>query len=221
MKLAEQQISFGKHHLTLTNQRAVFWGQASSLILADIHLGKAAYFRRNGIAIPSGVAAGDLKRLTELICHYSPRQVIFVGDLIHAGTNTEVEAFCALIKKFTETKFILVRGNHDRIPSGQLSRLGLDTITTTLETEGLLFSHEPSAAQSLPVICGHIHPGIRIRLPDKKTLALPCYVVSESQLLLPAFSLFTGLSIHAPLEDSVCYAFHETDFFTLPALPLE
>ena len=45
--------------LIFTNQRALFWEKNNSLIISDLHLGKTAYFRKNGIPVPSDILEDD------------------------------------------------------------------------------------------------------------------------------------------------------------------
>lgn len=49
--------------LIFTNLRAVFWKRENALIIIDLHIGKSAHFRKNGIAIPAGILEKDLKNL--------------------------------------------------------------------------------------------------------------------------------------------------------------
>src|SRR5690606_19707566 len=101
-------------NLILTNQRIIYWPEEDTLILSDLHLGKAAHFRKHGIALPKQVAERDIERLAKLITHYAAKQVVITGDLVHAGANKEVELFASLTLQFPETAFILIKGNHDR-----------------------------------------------------------------------------------------------------------
>jgi metallophosphoesterase superfamily enzyme len=55
------------------------------LILSDLHLGKTAHFRKNGIPLPANIILEDLKRLSILIDHFKPEKIIVVGDFLHAG----------------------------------------------------------------------------------------------------------------------------------------
>gem|GEM_PF-6533221 len=63
MKIGEQTITFNKQELTLNTQRSIYWKDQKTLILSDLHLGKAAHFRKHGIAIPMDTAITDLTRL--------------------------------------------------------------------------------------------------------------------------------------------------------------
>ena len=42
--------------LTFTNARALYWKKENALIISDLHVGKSAHFRKNGIAIPAGIS---------------------------------------------------------------------------------------------------------------------------------------------------------------------
>ena len=85
MILAEKTIVIQQHTFVLTNQRSLFWKEAKSLILSDLHLGKTAHFRKNGIALPSEIIEKDLQRLSDLVKHFEPQKLIIVGDFVHAG----------------------------------------------------------------------------------------------------------------------------------------
>ncbi|NGF57061.1 ligase-associated DNA damage response endonuclease PdeM [Parapedobacter sp. SGR-10] len=207
MKLSEHLISFAGQDLLLTNQRAVYWPQEHALVLSDLHLGKAAHFRKNGIPLPTTVSEQDLFRLQNLVLHYTPQQVIIVGDLMHAGANTEVALLRDLTTQFPNTRFILIKGNHDRHSLQQLQGWGIFAFFDELQLSPIRFSHHPRH-NGHPTISGHIHPGIRIQMPHKRYARLPCYVVTKDQLILPAFSLFTGLDTRSISDNAVYYAIY-------------
>lgn len=64
MILVEKTINIKQQNLVLTNQRALFWKETETLVLSDLHLGKTAHFRKNGIALPSEIIEKDLKRFS-------------------------------------------------------------------------------------------------------------------------------------------------------------
>ena len=70
MMLAEKKIVIRNQSFILTNQRAMFWEESSALIFSDLHLGKTAHFRKNGIALPDNLIQNDLQRLSDLIHHF-------------------------------------------------------------------------------------------------------------------------------------------------------
>ncbi|MFY7964998.1 MAG: ligase-associated DNA damage response endonuclease PdeM [Chitinophagaceae bacterium] len=212
MNLIEQQIIIQKKILTLTNQKAIFWQQHQSLIISDLHLGKSAHFRKNGIAIPSNVAEKDVEQLQKLLNHYQVQQLIIVGDLIHAGTNTDVEMFSNLLLKFPQLKTILIKGNHDRLTTNQLKNLGILAVYDYFELDEILFSHDLSRQSGKLVISGHIHPGVNVKF-NTKTMRFPCYVIGQNNIILPAFSSFTGLDTNINLQNANYYAFYEKGIF--------
>lgn len=215
MNVVEQAISFAGETLVLTNQRALFWPRKEALVLSDLHLGKAAHFRKNGIALSTQVSVHDLQRLAQLIAHYTARLVIIAGDLVHAGANKEVELFGTLTEQFSETRFILIRGNHDRFPDDKLKAIGIYAVYQQWNMDTIDFSHKYNEDTGGPTISGHIHPGVSVQLPAGKRLRLPCYVVTENRLILPAFSLFTGLDTSLVSEDAEYYAFYEGGIFKI------
>lgn len=213
MNLIEKTIIFANEELILTNQRVVYWPRKNVLILSDIHLGKAAHFRRNGIQMPVQISIQDLNRLNLLINYFQPKQLIIVGDLIHAGTNKELDYFMDLIQNHNQIEFILIRGNHDRISESKLNSLGIYQINKELIIDDLHFIHQPENNKK-NTISGHIHPGVNVQFATKR-MRFPCYAMNEYHLILPAFSTFTGLDTSTCLENQVCYAFHEDGIFRI------
>lgn len=215
MKLAEETIEFGGQTLVLNNQRTIFMPSKNALILSDLHLGKAAHFRKNGIAVPSQVGTDDLKRLGKLIDHYQATNIIIVGDMIHAGINREVVLFKQFIANYSNVNFNLIKGNHDRLSTMFLNSLGIQNINFEMIYGGLKFVHHPKIDLMANTISGHLHPGISIDLTIKKRLKLPCFVVTKYQIILPAFSLFTGLDTMSKFDQASFYAFNEDFIFKL------
>ncbi|WP_240903176.1 ligase-associated DNA damage response endonuclease PdeM [Sphingobacterium sp. SGG-5] len=214
MNIVEQDLIFSGENLILTNQRIIYWPEEDTLILSDLHLGKAAHFRKHGIALPKQVAERDIERLAKLITHYAAKQVVITGDLVHAGANKEVELFASLTLQFPETAFILIKGNHDRFIDKKLSAIGLHAVYSIWNMGPICFTHQYTRELADKwTISGHLHPGVRVQLPTKKYLRCPCYVVTEKQIILPAFSLFTGLDTWSIPENATCYAFFEDGFF--------
>lgn len=192
MNIATKNITVQTEIFTLTNQRAVFWKKEKALILSDLHIGKTAHFRKNGIALANHVMKSDLERLSVLIAYFQPEKFIVVGDLLHAGNNSDVEEFCIWRSQYPELKLYLIEGNHDRISKELEKKLCLDVKTNLLEINGITFIHDFDQSHSGFQITGHIHPGFVIP-STVKNIRLPCFVRTSDQLLLPAYSEFTGL----------------------------
>nr|WP_315028603.1 ligase-associated DNA damage response endonuclease PdeM [uncultured Chryseobacterium sp.] len=210
MFIATRNISIEHETFILTNQRAAFWEKEKALILSDLHIGKTAHFRKNGIAVTNHIMKSDLERLSALIEVFQPDKFIVVGDLLHAGDNSDVDEFCKWRNQYPDLHFYLIEGNHDRISEALEKKLCLDFKETLLTIDNITFIHDFNKAGSGFQITGHIHPGIILSSPVKN-LRLPCFVQTENQLLLPAFSEFTGLDIKNIPKDGRYFVFTDSE----------
>lgn len=210
MKIVTQHITIKNEELTLTNQRAIYWSTKKALILSDLHIGKTAHFRKHGIPIPDDILQDDLERLKQLICHFKVEELLIVGDLFHAENNSNVLTFKSWLNQFENLQIVLIKGNHDRQSNQLMYQLGI-TVEPQLFISPFLFVHEPEDnALYQFTISGHIHPGAVIKAKGKQKLKLPCYHITKQQLILPAFSLFTGLNTNHYTENGLRYVFTET-----------
>ncbi|MBO3116821.1 ligase-associated DNA damage response endonuclease PdeM [Winogradskyella sp. DF17] len=213
MNIITENITIKNEVLTLTNQRAIYWEAQEALILSDVHIGKTAHFRRHGIPMPDGILQKDLERLKQLISHFKPKQLLIVGDLFHAETNSDMITFKSWLAQFEHLRLILIKGNHDRQSQRLMDDFNIEVLTTIeLGPFILIHEHDENDLYSF-TISGHTHPGVLIKGKGKQKLKLPCYQVNSKQLILPAFSLFTGLNTRSEPEASTSYAFTETSIF--------
>ena len=188
--------------LELLPERAVYVPALSTLLLADLHLGKGDAFRRAGIALPAGGTAQDLARLSALIERHQPEQVIVLGDLIHGPVPEDAhwrEQWRRFLDRHAGQRFAAVLGNHDRALRGAGDFEGVQLLPEGSACGPLRLHHEPpeadaaeriSTARSL-VVCGHLHPVLRLRQPGLPP-RLPAFWLRGQRLMLPAFSAFTG-----------------------------
>lgn len=214
MDMVTKTIVCAKEMLTLTNQRAIYWKRENALILSDLHIGKTAHFRKYGIPIPTKILNHDLATLTTLIEHFKVLKIIIVGDLFHAEANNDLLLFNDWLQKYSALDIVLVLGNHDRIAK-QVSQL-FNTITMVSELTlfPFQFVHDPvKSTDTTFMISGHTHPGVLIKGKGRQRIKLPCYQANHQQLILPAFSLFTGLNTKKDSEDFVNYAFTNDSIF--------
>ena len=63
----------------LLSEKAVYWEEQKTLILADLHIGKGTVFRKAGIPIPQGIMDDDLTNLTRLIHRFKAKKCMIVG----------------------------------------------------------------------------------------------------------------------------------------------
>ncbi len=189
----------------LIPEKAIYWEQEDTLLIADLHFGKITHFRKAGIAIPDGAALKNFNKLQSLLNSYPSKKVIFLGDLFHSELNTEWLAFKDLIKRNDSVSFHLITGNHDILPASSYSNINLTVHKDTLKTGPIILSHEPLEDTTLYNLCGHIHPGVRVTGSARQSLRLPCFYFGEKGGILPAFGEFTGLYIIHPKKGDRVY----------------
>lgn len=186
------QIEFGGEWIELNPLRCAFIRSRKMLLLADLHLGKAAHFRRHGLAVPADAHSSDFIRIDSLLAHYQPEQVLILGDLFHSAHNPDWEQFAHFIQSRQDARWMLVEGNHDILAEKHYREAGLQLLGDAWLDGGICFRHEP-AALDVPVIAGHIHPGAALEGKGRQRLRLPCFHISGQTLTLPAFGALTGL----------------------------
>ena len=198
----------------LLPDKAVFWKRQRLLFLSDLHLAKDMHFRKNGIAVPTGMTGKTLKRLGNLIHQYQPERILLLGDLFHSERNNAVEEFATWKKSGTAIKFQLVDGNHDILPESDYKLMGIELLGSEYSIGPFSFRHEPPDNTNLSfTVCGHLHPAARLTGIGKQSLRFPCFWQTSKMFVLPAFGEFTGgKTIHPAADDSV-YAIAEGDLY--------
>lgn len=210
------KIEVDGQQLELIPERAIFWEKDKALILSDTHIGKGGHFRKAGIAVPSQVQDADLFRLEKLIEKYQPEQLIIVGDMFHSQANKELEIFAQWRNQHSTLKFILVEGNHDILPKGFYLKNNIQLENDGWQKGPFVFSHKPPEnKKGRFTFSGHLHPGIQVNGGGKKQLRFPCFWFSGSCVILPAFSLFTGLYIIEPNDDDKVIAVVEDELIEI------
>lgn len=209
MSIHTKLIQWNNEQFLICNERVIYWQKNEALILSDLHIGKAAHFRRNGIPLPIQIHQEDINRLERLINYFEPKRVIIVRDMLHANDNIEVQDFKLFIQMQKDVDFILIKGNHDRMTNQNLLNMGLSSVALSYKLESFVFLHEPLQNSDLPQIVGHIHPGLSLMLPTKRFIRLPAFIITPKLIVLPAFSNFTGLDTKSKFNDAKYYACYE------------
>ncbi|MFK7937710.1 MAG: metallophosphoesterase, partial [Saprospiraceae bacterium] len=109
-------INFNQQTLHLHPFRAIYWEEQDALMIADLHLGKAAHFRKNGLAAPAVILQKNLENLQVLIDTFAPQRMLFLGDLFHSTVNHVWQRFVEFMRLYQDVQFDLVQGNHDILP---------------------------------------------------------------------------------------------------------
>ncbi len=183
---------------------AVYWPEQEVLMVADVHLGKISHFRKHGSAVPLQAASQNFIRLDELRREFDPEHIVFMGDLFHSSLNIEWNMFEEWIENI-DNRVHLVAGNHDIISPLKYEALDIQ-IYSEVKVDGFHLSHHPEKQEDLFNICGHIHPGYKMRGEGRQLLNLSCFYRSSNQLILPAFGEFTGNYFMKPEEGDHIFA---------------
>jgi len=201
--------------LRLLAGRAVWWPEASTLFVADVHLGKAESFSALGVPVPRGPTAATLDRLAGLVDACAATRLVVLGDLLHAR-QAQAPATIGLLRQWRARHAglhcVLVRGNHDDHAGDPPADLGIEMVTEGERLGPFSLCHvpcdsgaPPSAASGVDQrsgdrqcqpggyrLAGHLHPAVRLSGRGGASVRLPCFRVGESQMVLPAFGDFTG-----------------------------
>jgi uncharacterized protein len=193
--------------LELLPERAVYWRDRQTLLIADPHFGKAAAFRASGIPVPAGTTQDILGRMTRLVEQTDPRRIVFLGDFLHAKSGRAAQTLQAIADwkaRHAAIELVLVRGNHDRTAGDPPDALGIRCRNAPLLEAPLALLHHPNEVKGHYSLAGHIHPGALLSGGGRHYERLPCFWFRKNCAVLPAFGEFTGLYLVEPgLADQV------------------
>ena len=180
--------------VVLDADRALVW--EDRLLAADVHLDKAATFQRAGLAIPLGDERRDLDRLAALAAKHGARQIVILGDLVHApprrGGATE-RSVIAWAEAHPDLALTVLLGNHDRDAAVRLAHWPVRWLTGALRLGPFVLRHEPSRTTTDAFeLAGHLHPVLRLTDRNRDAARLPGFWQRAHGLVLPAFGSFTG-----------------------------
>jgi DNA ligase-associated metallophosphoesterase len=180
--------------LLLLPEKAVYWPAQKMLIIADIHFGKAASFRAQGIPVPRGTTTENLVKLDALIDEHGARHVVFLGDFLHARAahaSSTQQAMLAWRERRRDLRLTLVRGNHDKHAGDPVAVLGIEMVDEPHAVGPFAFCHHPDLETDGYALAGHVHPAWMLATRFD-ALRLPCFVVGTERMILPSFGSFTG-----------------------------
>lgn len=207
-----QFLEINNNTLELLPQKAIYWNNTETLIVSDVHLGKASHFRKHGMPIPMESGTDDLHHLDNLLHTHAPKRLLILGDLFHSDYNQEWEYFGALRKKYSGVRFILVRGNHDILKEHHYEKHDILLETEPVYENGFVFAHNfVKLKENEFSISGHIHPGFVLHGKGRQSITLPCFYKKKNTLIMPAFGRLTGLA-HMPYsKDAEIFVMTEED----------
>lgn len=192
----------------LLSEKGALWHDRKILMCADLHLGKAAFMRKLGAAIPEGSMRRDLETLSALVTRTQCRRLLILGDFIHAGMGLtahvieEVQRWLNHLPCAVE----LVPGNHDRALLKRKIKEWNITIHQGSMTEGpFCFTHEAAAHPETFSWGGHLHPLAQIGRGRQK-VRVPCFWIRPQYGVLPSFGSLTGGVAISPERNDRVYA---------------
>lgn len=205
---ASLEVEHSGERFVLHGDGSLYLPDFESLLLADLHWGKATHFRRAGIPAPGGIAHSNSQRLRAALTRYPKCRVFFLGDLFHSAQNSESESLRHLLESHPEHQYHLVLGNHDRdVPNWNCLK-----VAARMELGGQFeLVHEPPGCDfdaQRPFVkpeggnetqgtgkrtfAGHLHPAVLLRGGGKGRARIPVFYFNEWLTVLPPFGTFTG-----------------------------
>lgn len=171
---------------------ALWWPETQCLFVADLHLGKSDRIaRRGGPLLPPYETAETLARLEADIDHTAPAEVICLGDSFDDAISADTLPDASrkrLDAMQRGRRWVWISGNHDaggsRMPQvAELRRAPL--VLRHIAEPGPL--PEGIAGE----LSGHYHPKHRLATRGGR-ISRPCFVVTRSRVILPAYGTYTG-----------------------------
>ncbi len=210
------QVTIRKQNFILSPAKILFWEEQRWLIISDAHFAKETHFRKNGIAVPSGILQNDLEKIDRLINQFKPSAILFLGDMFHSEENEGLHAFMQWRRK-QKTEMHLVIGNHDILSREWYTFADLVIHEHFYLSGPILFSHEKLIVDDADIynFSGHLHPCIRMYGKAKQSLRMPCFWFGEQHGILPAFGAFTGSRSIQPKKEDQIFAVGENEIFKL------
>jgi len=202
----------------LLPQKALYWPRERTLVIADIHFGKAAAYRALGVPVPRGTTTENLDALDALMAAWPVIHIVFLGDFLHARASHAEATLAAMVEwraRHPSLALTLVRGNHDRHAGDPAAVLGIRMVDEPWPLGPFACCHHPDKAGDGYVLAGHVHPACRIS-SRIDSLRLPCFVVGRRRMILPSFGAFTGGHVVRPEGGDILYAVTDEAVHRLP-----
>src|ERR1700744_4407493 len=81
------------HTLMLLPEKVVFLPESDTLLVADLHIGKATTFRQLGVPVPAGTTDESMSTLTRLVRRLDVKRIVFLGDFLHSSRSMNETTF--------------------------------------------------------------------------------------------------------------------------------
>ena len=204
----------------LDARRAIWFEEFSMLAVADLHIGYNWAHRHGGQMLPLHQADDTVARLMNLCEFYKPAQLLLLGDIVHRALplpqiELELQRLLTELQGSTESRptmavfksvgrdsvepmrLHLILGNHDRF----LEKLVSAPLQTEYVRGGYVFVHGHQINERAErVVMGHEHPAISVGDGVATSVKCPCFLISRTTIVLPAFSLWAAGGVEMPLR---------------------
>ena len=188
-------VRLAGEELWLLPEKAIYWPAQQALLIADVHFGKAAAYRRLGQPVPQGTTTQNINVLDGLLARLPCRQLIFLGDFLHGPGSHAPATLSALAQwraRHSNLPMTLIRGTLDKRAGDPPASLNIRVVPEPLLLGPFALQHEPDEHPDRHVLAGHVHPVYRLHGRGRQSLRLACFRLGEAVSLLPAFGAFTG-----------------------------
>ena len=216
-------ITINGAELVLSPLKSIWWKDESTLIVSDVHIGKAAHFRKHGIAIPAEVNKANFWNLSLLLDHYRPERLLILGDLTHSRINVEWHSFVDFRAMYPKMHWLLVDGNHDLLSKRDYQEAAIE-VNARYTLGNFLFVHDLAELSELPtqhyVMSGHVHPAVRIKGIGRQSARVDCFYFADQFSILPAFGEFTGRKVIQVKQGDRVYGIAGNEVLEIPTSKL-
>ena len=205
--MSAREVVVAGETVLLLAEKALYWPARKMLVVADIHFGKAASFRAQGVPVPRGTTSQNLAALDALMAIHPIGHIMFLGDFLHARAAHATATLAAMLAwrlRNPALKLTLVRGNHDRHAGDPAASLAIELVDEPYELAPFSFCHHPDIGAGGYALAGHIHPSYLLATRFD-ALRLPCFVVGPQRMILPSFGAFTGGFLVTPAPGEAVY----------------
>lgn len=216
--MTDAVVTVAGQTLRLLPERAAFWQEARTLLVADLHWGKSQTFRALGMPVPGDALEDDLARLRRALERTDAARLVVLGDLIHAreGVTPDVTERVGAWRRAHPVPALLVRGNHDRHVPELPAEWRIGTVAGVCTDGPFRFVHDPDRHRDADgyVLAGHIHPAARVGR-GRTALRVPAFHFGEEVGVLPAFGSFTGGTVLPRRPTDRVYGIADDEVFAL------
>jgi len=182
-------LRLGETNLLARALGALWVPDSKTLIVSDLHLGKAERnARRGGGLWPPYENDATLSRLEAEVDALRPDTLVTLGDSFDdpACVDALADKDRARIKALADgRRLVWIAGNHDPAPTS-LPGEAMEKMTL-----GTLTLRHIAQADETNEISGHYHPKAMIHARGRR-ISRKCFICDHNRLIMPAFGEYTG-----------------------------